>query len=403
MASAICNCCGKFMPYDVYGDNEELIENEDGTQWCKHCHNAHYVFCHDCGTVLDRSAFNSYRSDPNNPSNLYCNDCWGHSWFECQCGRIEPINMSYCAEGRFICPECFHRDYLQCYNCGVSVLRSNNAGTESEPCCERCWGHCDIWQSREWNVTPSSFELVGSTRRFGVEIETSQSNSWRDLQKKTVWGCVYECSTGGKEFVSPILQGNEGFVEIFNFCRLARERDWEVDRSCGLHIHLDISKEDSESCLRIAYAYRRTYNLWTCFVPAHRVNNSMCGTPQYSYEDITTADHIEDFVEARDRFEFVNWRAYIRHGSFEVRIYPGTLNARPICKWISLHAQFMDAAKKLSFKELDDCFGDSVSKNWTGLNKIIENKELLDYWGRKAQGLGHHISVDSEVCYGRIY
>jgi len=250
--------------------------------------------------------------------------------------------------------------------------------------CENCYGRADTWKVQPWSGRATSFKRVGSERRFGVEIETEGCDGYRSLHGATEWGCVYECSTPGKEFISPILQGDAGFNEIYDFCQIAEDKDWTVDRSCGLHVHLDLSNDSTEECLHIAYAYRRTYPMWKKFVSANRSRNSMCGSPQYTCDDIRTFEHVEDFAEERDRFEFVNWRAYIRHRSFEVRIYFGTLNAREICNWIALHARFMDAVKALTYDEIDGLFGHISRKHWEGVCTAIDDTNLLDYWCRKA-------------------
>jgi hypothetical protein len=114
----------------------------------------------------------------------------------------------------------------------------------------------------------------------------------------------------------------------------------------------------------------------------------MCGSPQYSVADIRTFEHIEDFAELRDRFEFANWRSYIKHGSFEIRIYQGTLNAREICNWIKIHARFIDIVKHMDFDTIDAEIGAQVRTNWRGLCNLIDDTDLLDYWRRKAQTHG---------------
>jgi hypothetical protein len=179
-------------------------------------------------------------------------------------------------------------------------------------------------------------------------------------------------------------------------CRLATDRDWTVDRSCGLHIHLDLADDSPEECLRIAYAYRKTYPLWKKFVTRNRADNSMCGSPQYSCMDIRTFEHIEDFAEERDRFEYVNWRAFIRYGSFEIRLYHGTLNAREICNWVALHARFMDAVKGMTFEELDAKLGAITRTSWRCLCDLIGDPDLLDYWRRKAQRQGNTLTAHWE-------
>jgi hypothetical protein len=195
-----------------------------------------------------------------------------------------------------------------------------------------------------------------------------------------MWGCVYECSTPGREFVSPILQGDQGFDEVEDMCEYADNRGWRVDNSCGLHVHIDARDLSSEELLQVAYAYRKTYPLWKRLVASRRRDNSMCGTPQYDLEDIKAAEHFEDFAETRDRFEFVNWRAYLCHGSIEVRVYQGSLDAQEICNWVSIHARFIDVVKGMTYDEIDEAFGCQARTNWRGLVNRIGDTELLAYW-----------------------
>jgi hypothetical protein len=114
----------------------------------------------------------------------------------------------------------------------------------------------------------------------------------------------------------------------------------------------------------------------------------MCGSPQYNAADIRDIEHIEDFVESRDRFEFVNWRSYLRHGSIEIRMYRGSLRGREICNWVALHARFVDAVKDMTFDEIDEAIGAITRKNWIGLVNLIGDPDLLDYWRRKAREHG---------------
>jgi hypothetical protein len=106
----------------------------------------------------------------------------------------------------------------------------------------------------------------------------------------------------------------------------------------------------------------------------------MCGTPQYSGADVRASEHFEDFAEARDRFEFVNWRAYLCHGSIEVRLYGASIDAEEICGWVSIHARFIDAVKDLSYDDIDEMFGTSAESCWRGLVGIIDHVDLLLYW-----------------------
>lgn len=386
-----CADCGCTLHYDEWGECDDLRIGPDDVYRCIPCDRATFAICTYCGRHARRSDGN-VRVDPDNPEREYCQGCWDNIWCECPvCSEILRAQDGFFAPGqrRRLCEDCFNQDYFRCSACGDSFSRSDIMGWDGDPFCEGCYGRADVWKVQPWSGEATTFDKVGSERRYGVELETRSCDEHTTLHGKTEWGCVYECSTPGREMVSPILQGDEGFAEIREMCDIAASKRWTVDRSCGLHAHFDARDLSSDQLLRIAYAYRKTYSLWKKFVNGDRAGNSMCGSPQYTTDDIRAAEHIEDFVEPRDRFEFVNWRAYIRHGSIEVRIYQGTLKAREICNWVKLHLAFIDAVKEWTFDELDEILGGIARKNWAGLVDLIDDTDLLDYWRRKAARQGN--------------
>jgi hypothetical protein len=231
------------------------------------------------------------------------------------------------------------------------------------------------------------YNLVGSTRRFGVELETSRCPNHRDLNGQTIWECKRDCSIEGMEFISPILYGDEGLAEIESFCQIAQNKRFAVNSSCGYHVHLDASNESEDSLKAIAYAYRRTYALWCALVPDSRSDNRMCGAPDYDCDEIVAETTFDYFVGRRDRFEFVNWRAYLVHGSIEVRLYQGTLDATEICNWIKIHARFIDVVSRRTFEEIDAMFSGSMEAQYGALTAII-GSDLSAYWFNKSQGYG---------------
>ena len=384
---SVCDGCDSHIQLNRWGESADLRHGPDGRTRCRECHESIYSRCAVCHRETRRDR-GTVRHNPHNGDEV-CDRCWRDCWFECTvCNEVYDRANSYHYDDHLYCRDCFDESYVQCGQCGSTMRRGDHSGWDGDPFCAECYGNAELWKTQPWSGEPGSFDKVGSTRRFGVEVETCDCYDYRTLHGKTEWGCVYECSTPGREFVSPILHGDNGFQEIRDFCDFARQHNWTVNDSCGLHIHVDISDDSPEECLRIAYAYRKTYSLWKKFVPSRRSDNSMCGSPQYSCEDIRTYEHIEDFAENRDRFEFVNWRAYIRHGSFEVRLYQGSLNAREMCNWISLHARFMDAVKGMTYDELDEKLGGNIRTSWPALCDLIGDANLLDYWRRKADNAG---------------
>ncbi len=388
---AICDDCSKMLSYDKWGECEDLRTGPDGKIRCPGCDAATFSLCDRCGRRTLRDG-NTILTSPDDSTREYCQSCWQCLWFACSvCEEVFASNLRYTDpdNSAHYCEECFERTYFRCSCCTRSFNRAALCGWEGDPHCSDCYGQADVWKVRPWSGKATTFERVGSKRCFGVELETERCDNYRDLHGNTDWGCVYECSTPGREFISPILQGDEGFDEIKTLCDTASNNGWSIDRSCGLHVHVDARDLSSDEVLQIAYAYRKTYTLWKLFVDHRRGDNSMCGSPQYTAVDIRGAEHIEDFVESRDRFEFINWRAYLAHGSIEVRLYKGSLNAREICNWVALHTRFIDIVKDLTFDEVDDKLGSISRTNWRGLVSIIEDTNLLDYWRRIAGRQGN--------------
>jgi Putative amidoligase enzyme len=388
-----CEDCGKMLRYDEWGECDDLRTGDDNKHRCVACDAALFSVCVSCSCCSFRAG-NDIRTDPDDPTKEFCQSCWDNYWFICDaCGGVFPFREYYTAPNHsaHYCEQCFEQDYFRCSGCAGSFNRANIHGWDGDPFCNECFGRADIWKVQPWSGNAVTFNSVGSERCFGVELETESCDNYQSLHGQTEWGCVYECSTLGREFVSPILQGDEGFQEIRILCDIADKYDWSVGQSCGLHIHLDARDLSSSEVLQVAYAYRKTYPLWKKFVNRRRGENSMCGSPQYSATDIRAMEHAEDFAESCDRFEFVNWRAYLAHGSIEIRIYQGSLNSREICNWIALHTRFVDVVKSLTFNEIDSVLGRITRTNWRGLTGIIDDTNLLDYWRRVANRRGNSL------------
>jgi len=213
----------------------------------------------------------------------------------------------------------------------------------------------------------------------------------------TIWACEYDCSVSGKEFISPPMFGDQGLDSVLDFCREAQNRDWRVDDRCGLHIHFDMSDMEPEQLFSLAYAYRLSWSLWKRFVSDHRGSYGMCGSPRYSLDEIRASKSWEYFVGARDRFEYVNWRAYFKHGTFEIRLGEPTLDGPEIVDWVSTHGLFIERVKNMTFDEIDAAFGDGSSSTrgfsfcanfvWQDYPELITHLRSLSqrYHGRGIQ------------------
>ena len=311
-AAERCSDCG--ITAEPYAVEDRLV--------CEGCYRAaisRLYSCHQCSTHLQPGDCYDFIQPGEQESFRYCRDCIRQLQDYCNgCGNIGPRNsMRRDTRGRCMCRGCYRPE----------------------------------WKQGEWKPERNTYNLVPRGFTYGVELETSNSENYADLEGQTSWGCVPEASTSGREFVSPVLKGDAGLQEVANFIQKWGD-EWEVDNYCGTHIHIGLHKFSLDQKRRIAYAYHCAWSFIAAMIGPQRSQNSMCGAPQWTLADLMMAGDIEDFAEARDRFEFVNWRSLLKYGTIEIRCLKGTLDANLINPWIRWHCNFIKKVASMSMGKL---------------------------------------------------
>jgi hypothetical protein len=154
------------------------------------------------------------------------------------------------------------------------------------------------------------------------------------------------------EFASSVLSGCTGFAAIHDICDYAEENGWAVDDDCGLHVHFDMRGESNDSLKAIALAYKMTYEVWTRFVDSDRIDNTFCKPSRAGCDALYKAPEFFFFAEDQSRYEWINFAAYNRHRTFEVRIHEGSIDANRICNWVKAHAVFIDWAASVGWAKV---------------------------------------------------
>jgi hypothetical protein len=123
----------------------------------------------------------------------------------------------------------------------------------------------------------------------------------------------------------------EGVMQRLDKVLANPEIDAYANRSCGLHVHLDMRNRNAD----LAYKNLvRIQNILRGAQPVGRVNNTHCRP--------NSSDKLGD--SARDdggngRYVVVNGQAMAKHKSIEIRIHEGTTDCEAIYNWVS----FLDA------------------------------------------------------------
>jgi hypothetical protein len=227
------------------------------------------------------------------------------------------------------------------------------------------------WQTRSI-LAGATFDFIGSKRRFGVEIETAQCKHYSRIENQTFFGAKFDGTIDGKEFDSPILCGDEGLAIVHHFCDIAKRRGWEVNDRCGTHIHLDMSREREDRLRSIIVGYLYTYQSWAKLVHPKRLNNAFCMPPSYNPTNILNTRHsFHSIIQNAERYEFINFRAYQRHRTFEIRGLEGTLDKKLLTNWIVAHLTFVDLCATLSVEQIGQLFNQPEPICWDNLRKMV--------------------------------
>lgn len=371
--------------------------------WCRWCYDDKFTACDDCGCELEQQASDTHSVQ----HRTLCDECREDHQFSCDYCREsfarEDIQTS--PDGDYICRDCFNNRCSSCDECeetfwnGDLVYNSYSNRTN----CENCGNNRRLWNDSGFFTETPTYDLVGSERKYGIELETHSCDSHEGLRDNTVFGAKEDGSVDGLEFVSPVLYGDEGFKEIDKICGFARAHNWVVTSSCGYHLHCDMSNETDDVLFKVALAYHLTYDFWTTFISDSRKNNYYCALHDWDATDIFVYDDFKSFVcdLGGEKYRWMHVGAYSRHKTFEIRHHGGTMNATKIKNWVKANLRFVDAIAKMTIEEITFALSGAdihtqfgvISEMWDG----EDSTELADYYRNRAEHFNHPIREKSLV------
>ncbi len=187
--------------------------------------------------------------------------------------------------------------------------------------------------SRELNQAKSPKD---NAQYVGIEIECILPHNWDSMKLSPLAKFVNVGLDGsiqsedgyvGKE-LRVLVKRTEVRTIIPKLMDILNEMGAKVNKSCGLHVHLDQRQnlDPGASFTKLV----RSLNLLYTVVPKSRRKNQYCHRNRRL--DFNVAVH-------GDRYKAINAAAYRRYKTLEVRLFGGTLSAEKIINWIeTLHA-----------------------------------------------------------------
>lgn len=189
------------------------------------------------------------------------------------------------------------------------------------------------------------YAIKAAIERRGLK---SHITGYDHRDSKDSYKLGYDSSISGAdscEVVSPILKSLNSLETV---CQVINEAGAQVNKSCGLHVHLGAEKFTLEQWCRIILNYAAIEGVIDSFMSRSRRgdNNGYCMTIRGNietniyaiYENLRRGGHhtMSDIQEAfdNDRYHKVNPMAYNSHKTIEFRQHGGTTDYEKIKNWI---------------------------------------------------------------------
>ena len=202
------------------------------------------------------------------------------------------------------------------------------------------------------------------------------------------------------------MNGDNLFNSITSFCKLLNKKQYFVDKSCGLHLHLEVPKK-IDYLKNIYLFYEKFEPLLFKMVPRSRQSTGFCkkykryynNPPQKLFKIRTLNDFKSMVYETKSKYRiksissdkyynkrycWINFHSIFYRGTLEIRNHSGTTSSTKINNWILLHLTILDYLKKIDLGTINEL---KVDKK-TFLS--VFNKELQKYikqrWNKFEKG-----------------
>lgn len=122
---------------------------------------------------------------------------------------------------------------------------------------------------------------------------------------------------------------------VTKVCEVLKRANAKINKSCGLHVHLDMRNRDRELAFANLVAAQ---NILYDMQPASRKENA-----RFCKRDNERS--LKEAIRSSDRYRGINPLAWEKHKTIEVRMHSGTVNGEKINNWISLLEHIANTSK----------------------------------------------------------
>lgn len=319
-----------------------------------------------------------------------CSNCWDEYVLRCaECNtniiidHHNTISHPFGDDIFFCSNDCFNEQYFTCNDCGDTFPRSEMEGGGY---CSICWdgeevsyGTSGLYQEprRKFFLTRQKRLLDTKGFTIAVELETydqkrhSRIKDFKNItdDDKKIFSkriCIKTdgslcTSSGGLEFTTLPTNNDETYKTIRTLCDGLTKNSFVIRQDCGYHLHIGeqprhttrLTKKNRHKIMILYAIYKKTlFRLLNM-----REGNTYCDDSRYKLGAELFLKEAQDNPESFyrcwfGRYNLINFNAWSRHNTIEVRAHEGTINFETVLNWAKLNIALYDFAIKNSYHRL---------------------------------------------------
>ncbi len=149
--------------------------------------------------------------------------------------------------------------------------------------------------------------------------------------------------------ITILFNSQYGFSPLDKLCKTLTKAGCYVNKSCGLHVHLDARHLTVKQTERIGQSLGHSLPVLKYLVAKSRHTNKYC---EMRVSKLIKISHDDDTWD--ERYCAVNLTAYPKYKTIEIRLHGGSINASKIESWVNLLKTISAAKLKSDLNTFQD-------------------------------------------------
>lgn len=185
----------------------------------------------------------------------------------------------------------------------------------------------------------------------GIDIDLSEGYDDQIIPDNTVWRLHRDTTARDVYEVNSCILTDRSMDQLYKVMSvlsvLHKFGRISIDKRCGFHVHIDVSKLSFADVVRVVMFYRNNISVIQKLLSNSRSGNKYCAIPTSAcLYDWLMAEHDLNRLPTRDikkdRYYVVNPMSYFYYNTVEFRQHEATLHFNDVKHWIYLLSVIID-------------------------------------------------------------